>query len=254
MTVSVHPRELLTVAVPCLNEEANLPATMADLQSVIPRLPMEVHVVLIDDASSDATRDVMAQMCERYPNTRMKVNERNLGPGRSVMRLYDELDEDSWFTALPGDNEIVCESLVNYVKVRDRYDVILGYLQNPVIRTVTRRAASTVFTALASATYGFSFRYLNGTKLYKVWAFRGIEVVGGGHGFGAELLAKALLREPGLRIGEVPFMARGRAMGNSTAFTAKAITRAVREFYAGHRSVAEYRQSVIARETARQKR
>jgi glycosyltransferase involved in cell wall biosynthesis len=245
------PRELLTIAVPCLNEEENLADMLADLFLVVPNLPMDVDVVLIDDGSRDGTKHVMEQLCASYPRVRMKANPRNLGTGRSVLELYDEVDARSWFMALPGDNEIVAASILNYLPLREHYDVILGYLQNPVIRTATRRVASAAFSLMARAAYGFPYRYLNGPKLYRVSVFQGIEVIGGGHAFNAELLAKALLKQPGLRVGEAPFMARGRAMGQTKAFTSRNIARSVRDFYQGHQSVIQYREQVIARSASR---
>ena len=80
--------------------------------------------------------------------------------------------------------------------------------------------------------------------MYRVEAFKGIEVVSGGHAFVAELLAKAQLRRPDLRIGEVPFFARGRASGSSKAMRPSSIFRAVREVWLGARSVARYRDEV----------
>ncbi len=210
--------ELLTVIVPCLNEEHTVSRVVETIVRVGEGFPLEVETLLIDDGSTDGTRRVLADLCERHEACRMVVNERNLGNGRSILNAYEGLDPDSWATVVPGDDEVVFESLTAYIEQRERYDVMLGYLQNPIIRTNSRRLASFMFTKTVSALYGFHFRYLNGLKMYRVSAFRGIEVVSSGHAFNAELLAKAVLRNPALRIGELPFMARGRASGDTKAF------------------------------------
>jgi hypothetical protein len=82
-------------------------------------------------------------------------------------------------------------------------------------------------------------------KLYHVDCFRGIEVVSSGHAFNAELLAKAVLRNPRLRIGQAPFLARGRALGASKAFRPLGVLRALRDLVRGYRSVSAYRDRVI---------
>jgi glycosyltransferase involved in cell wall biosynthesis len=236
--------EKYTIAIPCLNEEANIAQTLEDIYAMIPKLGMdEVQVIMVDDGSTDRTRDVMASLTSSYPNCHMVVNSKNIGPGRSVTQLWADLDPDSWFTALPGDNEIIAASLLNHGAMRANHDVILGYLQNNVIRPPVRRLASAVFQTMARSFYGLPFRYFNGPKLYRIWAFQGIDIVGGGHAFNAELLAKAILRHPHLRIGEAPFVARGRAGGMSKAFTPKFISRAARDFFRGQRSVVELRNS-----------
>jgi glycosyltransferase involved in cell wall biosynthesis len=47
----------LVIQIPCLNEEASLPATLADLPTEIPGID-EIEVLVIDDGSTDATSAV----------------------------------------------------------------------------------------------------------------------------------------------------------------------------------------------------
>lgn len=237
--------ELLTVIVPCLNEEHTVGITLEEIYAAAPDLPVEVRVMMIDDGSTDGTADRMLELCEQYPGARRVVNEKNLGLGRSVLNAYKIITPGSWVTVLPGDAELVFASIKNHLEIRENHDLILGYLQNAVIRTFVRRTASTLFTTISNQLYGFSFRYINGLKLYRVEVFRDIEVVSCGHAMNGELISKAVLRNPGLRIGEAPFMARGRAHGSSKAFRPGSILRAVRETIAGFRSVGKYRDEII---------
>lgn len=240
--------ELLTVLVPCRNEEQSVAGTVASILAERPRIPLRLEILLIDDGSVDGTRRKMEEICREHPECRMQLNEKNVGVGRAVLDAYRVIDPRSWVTVVPGDNEIIFASIHRYLAVRGEYDIILGYLQNAVIRTIIRRLASQAFTIAVSLLYGFSYRYLNGMKMYRVAAFQGIEVRSGGHAFNAELLAKAVLRNPALRIGEVPFIARGRARGSSKAFRPGSVLRAVREVVVGARSVARYRREIIERQ------
>jgi glycosyltransferase involved in cell wall biosynthesis len=243
---SEESRELLTVIIPCLNEERTIDDTVQGVLSVAARLPVEVEVLLIDDGSTDGTSARMETICARDGRCRMQVNPQNLGLGRSVRQSYDAIDPQSWITVVPGDNEFVFDSIEAYLAVRKDYDVILGYLQNPVIRPLRRRMASRLFTFVASVLYGFTYQYLNGMKMYRAWAFQGIQIRSGGHAFVAELLAKAILRYPRLRIGEAPFAARGRSGGSSKAMRPTAILRAFWEVWLGKLSVNAYRREVIS--------
>ena len=243
---SIEAGELLTVIIPCLNEERTLQGTVEDILGVAPQLPLDLEILMIDDGSTDGTRRVMAQLCEKYECCRTKLNPFNRGQGRSILMTYDELEPGTWVTVVPGDNEFDFTSILDFLELRQRHDVILGFFSNPVIRPFSRRLASGAFTAVANALYGFRFRYLNGMKLYRVDAFRGIDVVSSGHAFNAELLAKAILRNPRLRIGEAPFLARGRAHGSSKAFRPGSILKAVWDVIRGYRSVSEFRRRVIA--------
>ncbi|MCB9677377.1 MAG: glycosyltransferase family 2 protein [Alphaproteobacteria bacterium] len=237
--------ETLTVLVPCLNEEHNLPETVADILATAPGLPVKVEILLIDDGSTDGTRGVMERLCAAHPEVSMRVNAENLGLGRSVMQAYETIPDGHWVTVIPGDNEYIFASIRNLLAVRGDADLVLGYFQNPVIRTATRRLASRSFTLVMGALYGFSWRYLNGMKLYRVEVMRGLSVRSGGHAYTAELIAKAQLRNPMLRIREAPFAARGRAAGQTKAFRPAGISRAVREAWVGYRSVQRYRTQLL---------
>ena len=243
-----QPRELLTVVVPCFNEQDTVEDAVRSIYELAPSLPVDLQVLLIDDGSTDGTKQKMEGLCRNYPACRMKVHPKNVGLGAAVTGSYNDIAPGSWVTVVPGDNEFLFESILNFMEVRNRYDVILGYFQNPVIRTLSRRLASYFFMKTVQFLYGFPYRYLNGMKMYRVDAFRGIEVLSRGHAFNAELLAKALLRNPRLRIGEAQFVWIGRPSvgGSSKAVRPGSILRSVWEVFKGHRSVGRYRKAVLS--------
>lgn len=238
--------EELHVLIPCLNEEATIRGAVLEVLAHAPKLPMPVRITMIDDGSTDRTRQIMEQLAEEHEVCEVIVNPRNLGLGRSVTNAYERIPDGAWVTVFPGDKELVFGASVdNFMAVRHEYDLILGYLQNTVVRTFTRRLASYAFSKVTATLYGFPWRYLNGLKMYKVEVFRGIEVVSGGHAYMAEMVAKAQLRRPDLRIGQAAFVSRGRKAGESRAFTSRSVSRAVREVYNGSRSVSEFRKEVV---------
>jgi glycosyltransferase involved in cell wall biosynthesis len=243
--MSSDEKETMSVVVPCLNEEGNVADTVEGICALAPELPVEVEVVMVDDGSTDDTRVIMEDLERRFDRTRLIAFDENQGAGRAALRAFETIPSDNWVTCFPGDNEMVFESIRNFLDVRESYDLILGYLQNPVIRPIARRAASSLFMSTARLLYGYDFRYLNGIKLYRRWVFEGIDVVSKGHAINAELMAKAILRRPHLRVGEAPFAARGRARGTSKAFRPGSILTAARETVTGYRSVVDYRKKII---------
>jgi len=238
--------EELTVIIPCKNEAQNVEDALVAVFSVIPDLNLHTNILLVNDGSTDETESVMQKLCAKYPSCRLITNKKNLGLGRTVINCYNHIPDDHWVTVFPGDNELVFGSIRNLLNCRKEYDLILGYFQNPIIRTGMRRLASAIFTFVVKIIYGYPYQYLNGMKLYKVKIFKGIEVVSSGHAFNAELLAKAILRNPNLRIGEAPFIARGRSSGSTKAFRLKSVLTAVRDIVIGYKSVSAYRNVVIS--------
>ena len=98
-------KELLTVIIPCINEEESIALTVEDVLSYEEEIDVRLELLLIDDGSTDATLDIMRALAEEHSNVRVQVNERNLGVGRSVMNAYEQIDDASWITVVPGDNE-----------------------------------------------------------------------------------------------------------------------------------------------------
>lgn len=76
-------RELLTIIVPVYNEVRTVRAVIDRLVSV--ELPVEREIVVVDDASTDGTRDVLRQL-PGDPRVRVLEAEQNGGKGSAVRR------------------------------------------------------------------------------------------------------------------------------------------------------------------------
>jgi glycosyltransferase involved in cell wall biosynthesis len=243
--------DLLTVIVPAYNEEATIETTIRFAQDVARELPIKVEFVMINDGSTDRTLELMRSLAREFPNMHLVDNGMNIGLGRSVLKAINTLPDHSWACIIPGDNEFFFDSITNHLAIRKDYDVILGYCQNLIVRSLSRRLASAAYAEVVNWVYGYSYRYHNGMKMFRASAFKGIEVEARGYAYFAELLAKAILRDPALRVGEAPFVARGRAKGVSKAFRPRAIALAALEVYRGSKSVDRYRVVTVRENSTR---
>ena len=73
----------LSVVIPCYNEEANAAAICAAVIATLEPLKLTFEIVFIDNASTDATVDIIKQICAHDPRVRLIVNTRNYGQMRS---------------------------------------------------------------------------------------------------------------------------------------------------------------------------
>ena len=94
MTQSIAPRAV--VVIPAFNEEAALPAVLRGLASELP----ELDVVVVDDGSVDATRDVAHEagvVCVRLPF--------NMGIGGALRAGFRYADEHGYDRAVQFDGD-----------------------------------------------------------------------------------------------------------------------------------------------------
>ena len=106
--------EKLCVLVPCLNEQGLVRRTVEEVLEHADRIAIRVEVVMIDDGSTDGTREVMQELCEEDSRCRLIAHDVNRGLGRCVTEAYETIDDDTWVTVFPGDSEFVfVESIDN---------------------------------------------------------------------------------------------------------------------------------------------
>jgi glycosyltransferase involved in cell wall biosynthesis len=76
-------RQLLSVAIPCRNEEANVQAICAAVSAQIEPLDVDWEIILIDNESTDRTVEIARAMCAADTRIKLIVNARNFGQLRS---------------------------------------------------------------------------------------------------------------------------------------------------------------------------
>jgi len=73
----------LSFAIPCYNEEANIVAMYEAVTAEAERHVSTHEIIFIDNHSTDRTRELLRELCERDPRVRAIFNNRNYGQMRS---------------------------------------------------------------------------------------------------------------------------------------------------------------------------
>ena len=76
---------MLSVVVPCYNEEAGIEALVARLRNVLPGMVGEFEVLLIDDGSSDRTLEILRDIHAADPRFRYLALSRNFGKESAML-------------------------------------------------------------------------------------------------------------------------------------------------------------------------
>jgi dolichyl-phosphate beta-glucosyltransferase len=75
---------VLSIVVPCYNEEERLPHTVEQIERYLNGKNVEYELILVDDGSADGTRMVMDAAAARNRLVRLEALPRNRGKGRAL--------------------------------------------------------------------------------------------------------------------------------------------------------------------------
>jgi dolichyl-phosphate beta-glucosyltransferase len=75
---------VLSIVIPCYNEEQRLPRTIEQIHRYLDGKNASYELVLVDDGSADGTRLIMDAAAERHSAVRIEALQRNRGKGRAL--------------------------------------------------------------------------------------------------------------------------------------------------------------------------
>lgn len=203
---------LLTVVIPVYNEKA----TVIELLRRVQAVPLEKEIVVVDDGSTDGTRDLLTSHLAdgRQPNVRLILQPRNFGKGAAVGRGFKEargrivLIQDADLELDPMEYARLIEPIE-----RGYADVVYGsrFLDGPrqvvafwhYLGNKALTLLSNVFTNLNLSDVWTCY------KVFKREVLDTIEVEEARFGFEPEVTAK--IARGGWRVYEVPVSYYGRA-------------------------------------------
>ncbi|HEX8251850.1 MAG TPA: bifunctional glycosyltransferase/class I SAM-dependent methyltransferase [Thermoanaerobaculia bacterium] len=200
---------LLSVIVPCYNERA----TVAELLRRVRAVPIDKEIVVIDDVSTDGSRDVVAALAQQFPEIRQVLQPVNMGKGAAIRRGIAEargeivLIQDADLEYDPEEYPKLIQPIVD-----GHADVVFGSRFEGYPRRVMlfwHRLGNTFLTFLSNMTTNLDLTDME--TCYKVFRREVIQSIPlRSDRFGIEPEITAKLAKRGYRIFEVPIAYYGR--------------------------------------------
>lgn len=208
--ISEHPISSLTILVPVMNEEGNLPELYERVTASLESIGLPYEILFVDDGSKDRSWEIIEELNEKDPRVIGLKHRKNFGKAQALSHGFASARGDVVIT-MDGDLQDDPDELPNFIaKLNDGYDLVSGWKvrrHDPLGKT----APSKVFNWTVRKASGVQLHDFNcGFKAYRREVTHAIRLYGELHRFTPVLAAAE-----GFRIGELPVQHHARKWGSS---------------------------------------
>lgn len=205
----MDPESRLSIVIPAFNEAENLPVLIEQILSAFTPAPKNWEVLLIDDGSTDGTRNVMMDLKSKHPFIRVLSMDRNHGLSAALDAGFRKASGDV-IVSLDADLQNDPADIPRLVEQIPEYDVVIGIRvrrKDSIIKRMSSRIANGIRDVMLQEKWrdtGCTLKAYKRSYLERIKLFHGL------HRF----LPTLLLMEQA-RILEMPVNHRPRIHGKS---------------------------------------
>jgi glycosyltransferase involved in cell wall biosynthesis len=222
----------LSVFFPCYNEMGNIGRVVAEAQSVLAEVSDDHEIIIVDDGSTDGSRELTDELANRYENLRVVHHAANKGYGCALRSGIEAASKDYVFYT-DGDGQFDMSELKSVVElmttIEGGCDIVSCYRINRSEGGI-RKFNAWCWSTLIGFMFNIPHRDVDcAFKLYKREIFSEFELKSTGALIDTEILARAVRR--GRKIIQMPVRHYPRQYGTSTGANPLVIFRAFYELF-----------------------
>ena len=202
---------MLSIVIPIHNEEPSIVPLYDRLTAVLESIQKPYEIIVVDDASTDRSFDLLANLVETDGRLKVIRLRRNFGQTAALSAGFDEA-QGNVIISLDGDLQHAPEDIPALLaKIEEGYDIASGWRKERMDNALTRKIPSRIANWLMAKSSGVALRDFGTTfKAYRAEVLKDINLYGELHRF-----IPALASFYGARIAEVPISNTPRAAGDS---------------------------------------
>jgi glycosyltransferase involved in cell wall biosynthesis len=202
---------MLSIVIPVHNEEHSILPLYDRLTAVLRLLRRPYEILFVDDASTDRSFQLLANLAETDSRLKVIRLRRNFGQTAALSAGFHEA-AGKIIVAMDGDLQHAPEDIPSLLeKIDEGYDIASGWRKQRVDNALTRKVPSRIANWLMSKASGVELRDFGTTfKAYRAEVLKDVHLYGELHRF-----IPALASFYGARVAEVPIQNTPRAAGDS---------------------------------------
>lgn len=202
---------MLSIVIPIHNEEPAILPLYDRLTTVLEPLGKPYEIIFVDDASTDRSFDLLANLVETDQRLKVLRLRRNFGQTAALAAGFDEAQGDI-IISLDGDLQHDPDDIPLLLeKIDEGYDIASGWRKDRVDNAVTRKIPSRIANWMMKRASGVELHDFGTTfKAYRAEVLKDVNLYGELHRF-----IPALASFYGARVVEVPIRNIERPNGAS---------------------------------------
>jgi glycosyltransferase involved in cell wall biosynthesis len=202
---------MISIVIPIHNEEPAILPLYDRLTTVLEAMNKPYEILFVDDASTDRSFELLANLVETDGRLKVIRLRRNFGQTAALSAGFDEAQGDV-VISMDGDLQHDPEDIPALLeKVEEGYDIASGWRKNRLDNAITRKIPSRVANWLMAQASGVNLRDFGTTfKAYRAEILKDVNLYGELHRF-----IPALASFYGARVAEVPIRNSPRMSGGS---------------------------------------
>jgi glycosyltransferase involved in cell wall biosynthesis len=216
----------LSIVLPCHDEEGNVEQAIDEAAAAARRVADAHEILVVDDGSRDATRELALARAAADPRVRVLVHEHNRGYG-AALRTGFAAARLEWIFLTDADLQFDLGDLDRTLPLADGRDLVVGYRMRRA-DPPHRRLNAAAWNALVHRAFGLPVRDVDcAFKLMRRELVQSLALGADGAMVSTELLVRA--QAAGAVITELGVMHRPRTAGRSSGANPAVVLRAFRE-------------------------
>lgn len=220
----------LSLFFPAHNEAESVQELIRKANQVAQNMTDDYEIIIINDGSTDQTREFVESLMNQYPKLRLINHAVNQGYGGAVFSGFQNASKE-WIFFSDADLQFDLSEITKLVKHTPQYEVIIGFRKNrsdPFIRSLNTfgwKILNRIFFNLKVKDIDCAFKLIRASAIKPLLP----QITSRGAMISAEFLIR--LQNAEYVIKEIPVTHLPRKSGSSSGANLKVILRAFREMW-----------------------